>query len=209
MSAEFFGTDPAILWGWRTGLESAIQRGVVTAQDAGGLAHRGAFGEEALPERDLLGAQHRRTAETHALFLRGAPAGVGAFGDERALELGDPGEHGQNPLAGGRGRVGPRLGQRPQAGAGAVEALREVEQIAGRAGQAIQASGHDDISLAEMVEQSRQFGAVAAGARDFLFVQAMTAGGAQGGALVVELLVVGGDAGVTDQQGEKSQKSVA
>ena len=87
MSAEFFGTDPAILWGWRTGLEGAIQRCVVTAQDAGGLAHRRAFGEEALPERDLLGAQHRRTAEAHALFLRGAPAGVGAFGDERALEL--------------------------------------------------------------------------------------------------------------------------
>ena len=27
-------------------------------------------------EHDLLGAQHRRTAEAHALFLRGAPAGV-------------------------------------------------------------------------------------------------------------------------------------
>ncbi len=46
MSAESFGTDPAILWGWRTGLEGAIQRCVVTAQDAGGLAHRRGNGSD-------------------------------------------------------------------------------------------------------------------------------------------------------------------
>ncbi len=72
---------------WRAGPDGAVQRGVVTAQDARGRAHRRPLGEESLPERDLLGAQRGRTAEAHALLLRGAASGVGAFGDERALEL--------------------------------------------------------------------------------------------------------------------------
>ena len=93
----------------------------------------------------------RHDCWVYPLFLRGAPSGVGAFGDERALELSDAGEHGQDPLAGGRGGVGPRLGQRPQAGAGAVEIFREVEQIPCRASQAIQASGHHHIPRAQRV----------------------------------------------------------
>jgi hypothetical protein len=59
----------------------------VTTQDAGGLTHRRAFSQEALPERDLFGAQRGRTAKAYPLLLRGETTRVGAFGNQRALEF--------------------------------------------------------------------------------------------------------------------------
>ena len=72
----------------------------------------------ALTQSDLIGCKLGRPAEPHTSSHGRDPAAAGALMDQRALELGDAGEHRQHHAARGRRRVCPRLGQasviRPQ-----------------------------------------------------------------------------------------------
>ena len=81
-----------MLWDWRTGLEGAIQRCVVTAQDAGGLAHRRAFGQKALPERDLLAGGSAASADfggwSPRIRVAGQIANTGHFLQPTAMAMG-------------------------------------------------------------------------------------------------------------------------
>ena len=61
--------------------ERAVQRGMVAAQDTGSGAHGSAFGEQTLPERNLLGAELGRSSEAHTLLSSGETSGAGALGD--------------------------------------------------------------------------------------------------------------------------------
>ena len=53
-------------------------------------------------------------------------AAPGTVNDEGALKLGDAGEHGQHHAPGRRRRIGPRLGQAAQIGAGLLDALGDA-----------------------------------------------------------------------------------
>ena len=172
------------------------------------LADGGALVDQAPRDNDLLGGQLWRPAESHAARPRRGAAGAGALMDERALEFGDAGEYGQNHAAGRRGRVGPGLGQRAQARLGLFDQFGDVQQIAGRARQPIEAVHNHHIAAAEMIEQPRQFRTIAARARELLFVNPRAAGLAECGALKVEVLIVGRNPRIPDQHRRNSVANI-
>jgi hypothetical protein len=143
--------------------ERPVERGRVALQDGPrDLAHRrAAFLDQAPAERHLRRAQLGRPPEAHAPSLGRGPTRARPLVDQRPLELGDPGEHGQHHPAGRRGRVGPGLGQRAQAGAALLQQLGDLQQVAGRAGEAVEPGHDDDVALPALVEQAGELGPVA------------------------------------------------
>jgi hypothetical protein len=111
------------------------------------------------------------------------------------------GGHGEHHAPGRAGGVGPGLAQRAQPGPGLAQLLGDLEQVAGRARQAVEARDHDHVALARLVEQAGQLRPVALGAGDLLLVDAPAAGLLEHGALQGEVLVVGADPGVADEHG--------
>ena len=67
----------------------------------------------------------------------------------------------------------------------------DIEQIAGRACQPVEAVYNDHVAAPEMVEQPPQFWTVTARARELLFINPCAADLAEGGALKAEVLVIG------------------
>ena len=100
------------------------------AQEPGNFGRLLVLADELAGVCDLLGREGRGAAEPNALRLRSGPAGAGALMDQAALELGNAGEECQHHAPGRRRRVGPRLGQRSQAGLGVADPLGYVEKIA-------------------------------------------------------------------------------
>jgi hypothetical protein len=172
---------------------------------AGHLAGGGALPEQAVRQHDLLGSQLGRPAEAHATLSGSRPPRPGAHLDQRLLELGDAGKDGEHHSPGRAGRVGPGLAEQAQPGAGLAQPLGDLEQVAGRAGQAVEAVDHDDIALAYLLEQAVQLRPVAPCSRDLLLVDALAAGLFQGGALQREVLVVGADPSIADEHAASSQ----
>jgi hypothetical protein len=142
-----------------------------------------------------------RAAEAHAAPHRGRPPRAGALLDQRPLELGDAGEHGQHHPPGRAGGVGPGLAQRAQAGAGLAQLLGDPQQVAGRAGQAVEAGDHGHVALARLVEQAGELRPVAPGAGELLLVDPPAAGLLERGALQGEVLVVGAGPGAAEEHG--------
>jgi len=56
--------------------------------------------------------------------------------------------------------VGPAIGQRLERGAGLADGMEDVEEIAGAARQAIEASDDHGVALAERLEQLCKLGAI-------------------------------------------------
>ena len=107
-------------------------------QEPGNLGRLLVLADELAGVCDLLGRQGRGAAEPNALRLRRRAAGARALMDQAALELGNAGEESQHHAPGRRRRVGPRLGQRSQAGLGLADPLGNIEKIARRSGEAIE-----------------------------------------------------------------------
>jgi hypothetical protein len=85
---------------------------------------------------------------------------------------------------------------------GGLDSLKDVEEVFERAGQPVELPDHDNIGLAELIEQAVQLGAVPPAAGSLLLEHAPAPGGLErvdlgGGVLVVGL----GDAGVAEQHG--------
>lgn len=114
-----------------------IQSGRVNLEDLGDGAGFLAALDELAGKRDLLGRQGRGATEPNALRLRGGSAAAGALVDQGSLKLGNAGEDRQHHAPGRRCRIGPRLGQRTQAGLSRVQALGNVEKIACRSREAV------------------------------------------------------------------------
>src|SRR3954466_4995690 len=140
----------------RHATESSIQGGAVHLEHAGHLAGGGALLEQALRQGDLLCAQLGGPAEAHAALLGRDPSRTCALLDQCAFELGDAGKDGEHHPSGRTGRVGPRLAERAQPGPGLAQLLGDLEQVAGRAGQAVETLDHDDVALAYLLEQAVQ-----------------------------------------------------
>ena len=151
------------------------------------------------PSATCAARQLGRPPEAHAPSPGRGPTRARPLVDQRPLELGDPGEHGQHHPAGRRGRVGPGLAQRAQAGAGVAQQLGDLQEVAGRAGEAVEPGHDDDVALPDLVEQAGELGPVAPRAGDLLLVEALAPRLLQGRALEREVLVVGGHARVADE----------
>lgn len=82
----------------------------------GHVACRPAFVDEALTECDLFRGELGGPAEADASLHGRDASAAGALLDQRPLELGDAGEHGQHHAPSGRCGVGPGLAQRAQPG---------------------------------------------------------------------------------------------
>lgn len=103
------------------------------------LACLSAFVDEALTGRDLFQDQLGKSFEPYATLHGRNTAGAGAVLNQRAFDFGDAGvagEHGQHYGFGRRCRVRPRLAQREHPGTGIAQLLCNLQQIAGRVGQA-------------------------------------------------------------------------
>ncbi len=170
------------------------------AQQAGNLGDGFAIPLDELPGMDdLLGPKGRARPEAHPARLGRDPAGAGALHDQRPLEVGHAGEHGQHHAPGWRRRVGPWLGERAQARAGLLDALGDFQQVAGGAGEPVQARDRHHVAGAQMIEQPPQLGPVALRPADLFLEDAGASGFAQSGALLGQILALGGHASVADQ----------
>ena len=170
-------------------------------QEPGNLGRLLVLADELAGVCDLLGRQGRGAAKPDALRLRGGPAGTRALVDQAALELGNAGEECQHHAPGRRRRVGPRLGQRSQAGPSVADPLGNVEKIARRSGEAIKPRHRHHVAGLQMVQHLRQLGAAALRAGCLFLEHALAAGRFQRRALLVEGLAIGRDAGISDHHG--------
>ena len=179
-----------------------VERGAMHTQEPGNLGRLLVLADELAGVGDLLGRQGRGAAEPDAPRLRRRSAGARALMDQAALELGNAREEGQHHAPGRRRRVGPRLGQRSQAGLGVADPLGYVEKIARRSGEAIKPRHRHHVAGLQMVQQLRQLGAAALRARCLFLEHTLAAARLQRRALLVEGLAFGRDAGISDKQGQ-------
>ena len=157
--------------------------------------------DELAGKGNLLGRQGRGAAEPDALRHRGGTAATGALMDQGSLELRDAGEDRQHHAAGRRRSVGPRLGEGPQAGLGRIQPFGDVEKIARRPGEAVKPGDRHHVTRPQHFEHPRKLGPVTPGAGCLFFIDALASCRLQRRALLVQGLVVGRDAGISDEQG--------
>ena len=93
-----------------------------------------------------MGGERLRTAKTHATGFGALPTVVRARTDELALEFGEAAEHGEHQPAVRRGRVRPCILQRLEAGTGLADRIEDIEQVAGRARQSIEAGDDENVT---------------------------------------------------------------
>ena len=142
-------------------------------------------------------AQARITRQATA-GARGLHAGLGALGDQRALELGDRAEHLQREHALRRRGVD-GIAQRAEMRALRLELLDEGEQVADRAGEAVEAHDDEDVAGGDLAHELGEDGPGARGAGAVFLVDDVASGGAQFVDLGVGRLLLGGDAGVAEK----------
>jgi hypothetical protein len=165
------------------------------------------FPDEALTQRDLLHGQFDGPPEAHTTLHGRVPAAAGSLMDKSALELSRACEHGEHHATRGRGRIGPRFPERPQAGAGVAQQFGDLQQVTFRAGQAIEAGDNQHVLFADVIEQTRELRPVARGTGHFLLEDPPIPRFLQRGALEGEVLVVSTDPGVADEHAEPSRMS--
>ena len=145
----------------------------------------------------IAGVQARIAADATSA-ARSLKAGLGAFGDKGAFELSDRPQHlqGEHPLwRRGVDRVS-QAAKMPTAG---FKLLNDGEQVADRAGEAIEPDHDEGLAGADLAQQARQHGAAAIGAGGVLLEDRLATGGAQFVALRICTLLLGGDPRIADQ----------
>ena len=145
----------------------------------------------------IAGAQAGIAADATSA-ARSLQAGFGALGDQRALELSDRPQHlqGEHPLW----RHGvDRISQAAKMPAAGFELFNDGEQVADRAGEAIEPDHDEGLAGADLAQQARQHGAAAIGAGGVLLEDRVATGGVQFVALRIGTLLLGGDPRIADQ----------
>ena len=163
------------------------------AIEVGGIAARPDFANR----RRVTCAQARIAADAPT-GTGGVQAGLGALGDQRAFELSDGAEHLQREHA-LRGCGVDRIAQAAKMRAAGFELLDDGEQVADRAGEAIEADDGEGFAGADIAQQAAEHGPASIGAGGTLFEHSGAAGGAEFVKLRIGALLFGGDAGVADQ----------
>lgn len=172
---------------------------MMTLQQLRRFAHRCAFADETLSERDLVRSELGLTPELHAARHGCRAAGTGTLVDQLALELRDAGEHGEHHAPGRRGRVSPGLGERAQSRSRLVQPLGDVEQVARRSRQAIEPGDHDHVVVAQLLQHPLELWPGALGARHLLLERPPAPSRLQRSLLKREILVVGGHASIAEE----------
>src|SRR4051812_42768025 len=134
--------------------------------------------------------------EMHASRPGPLPAFPRARPDQFTLELGQAAEHGQHQAAMRGRRICPSILQGPKAGLFLSKSREGVEEIAGGAGQPVEAGDEHDITGCQRAHEAGQFGAVGASPADLLAKDLLGPCSLQLGDLGIEGLTVGRDAGV-------------
>ena len=170
-------------------------------QQGGHFLDRAALFDKLAGMCDLLRCQRRWRAELNTTGFGGFSASLGAVDDEGAIEFSQAGKDGEHHAPGRAGGISPRLGQTAQVCACTLNALGNVEQVAGAACQAIEPGDEDNIALAKVIEQTAQFRTLTLGTGDLLGIEATTTNIRELFALEGEVLGVGADAGVAEVHG--------
>lgn len=134
--------------------------------------------------------------------------GTGALADERALELGQRTEEVEHQLAAATGGVDV-LAQAFQADARAVKPVNQRDQVLEGACQSVQAPHHDGVPAPGHLQQQRQPWTVSPRGAEAVLEQPFTARSVERVALQVQVLVIGGHAGVANQHGASVRKLLA
>ncbi len=131
-----------------------------------------------------------------------APGGgetrAGALGDQRAFELGDRPQHLQRKHALRAGGID-GIAQAAEPRAGGLERRDDGEEMAHRAGEAVEPHDHQGIAGPDVAEQAGEHGPAAIGARGLFDEDRVAARGAERVALRIGALLLGGDAGIADE----------
>ena len=132
------------------------------------------------------------------LLTGGIDSGLSAFPQHGALELREGPHHLHHHPAGRSGRVD-GLGQATKSRAGFPELLHDREHVAQRAREPIQLPDNDHITGAELMEEPEELGPVPTSAGNLLTVDALAPRRFERRHLSRGVLIVRGNAGVTDQ----------
>src|SRR5215510_3058410 len=124
-----------------------------------------------------MGSERLRTSKTHAAGFGALPAVVCTRSDQFTLEFGQAAEHCDHQLAVRRGRIRPGVMKRTEVGTGLADCIDDVEQVAGRAREAIEAGDDEHIAGFQPANHLGQLGPVSLRARDLLFENVAAAGG--------------------------------
>ena len=133
-----------------------------------------------------------------AFLTGGIDSGLGAFPQHGALELRE-GPHHLHHHSAGRSRRVDRLGQATESRSGFPELLHDREHIAQRARQPIQLPDNDHITSAKLMEEPEELGPVLMSAGSLLAKDALAPSRFERRHLSSGVLIVRGNAGVTDQ----------
>ena len=83
-----------------------------------------------------------------------------------SLELGDAGKDGQHHPSGWAVGIDPGSPSERSPAPASRQLLRDLEQVTGGAGQAVEAVDHDHVVLAHLIEQARQLRPITPGTRE-------------------------------------------
>ena len=138
-------------------------------------------------------------ASLDAAFLTGGiDSGLSAFPQHGALELREGPYHLHHHPACRSGRVD-RLGQATESRSGFPELLHDREHVAQRARQPIQLLDNDHVTGPKLIEEPEELGLAPTSAGSLLAEDALAARRFERRHLSRRVLIVGGNAGVTDQ----------
>ena len=139
------------------------------------------------------------TASSHSTLLTGGiDSGLGAFPQHGALELREGPHHLHHHPAGRSGRVD-GLGQATESRSGFPELLHDREHVAQRARQPIQLLNNNDVTGTKLMEEPEELGPLPTSSGSLLGEDALAARRFERRHLSRRVLIVGGNAGVTDQ----------
>ena len=158
------------------------------------LSFRNHFSNLGLLLRGELGA----TSADAALLTGGIDSGLSAFPQHGALELREGPYHlHHHPAC--RSRRVDRLGQTPESRANFPEPLHDREHVAQRAREPIQLPDNDHITAAKLIEEPEELGPVSTSSGSLLAKDALAASRLKCRHLSRRVLIVRGNASVTDQ----------
>lgn len=150
---------------------------------------------------DLVRAELARAAHVLPAPPGCVHPGAGALRDQRPLELSHGPDHVEGETAPGRRGVD-GFRQRGEARARLAEPVEKLDQARERAPEAVQLPDHQHVAAADPPERLREAGAGILRARDpLILIDGLAPGRLERMALQVEILLVGGDAGISDLHG--------
>jgi len=151
-----------------------------------------------LADRPWVARPQAGIAADSTAAARRLQAGLGPLGNQGALKLGDGAQHLQREHALGRCGVD-RVAQAAKMRPGRFQPLDHGQQVADRAGEAIQPNHNQGLPAADVAQQACQHRPAAVSAGGVLFEDRRAACCAQFVELRIGALVFGGNARVADQ----------